>query len=180
MSGGDTIQQRNLIPEVYQADGTWRELSTASLFLPYYPFMFVAPNGLVFAAGPSPTTYWLDPSGTGKWTNGPRSAFGVRDYGSAVMYDSGKVLIVGGSPSNAAPTRTAEVIDLNAGTAAVWRPVGLMSVGRRQLNATLLANGQVLVTGGSNGTGFNPPPMSDAVPSTNSACSRVRGTSPAG
>ena len=55
------------------------------------------------------------------------------------------------------------MIDLNAGTAAEWRPVGSMAVGRRQLNATLLANGQVLVTGGSNGTGFNPPPMSDAV-----------------
>lgn len=38
-----------------------------------------------------------------------------------------------------------------------------MSVGRTQINATLLANGQVLVTGGSNGTGFNAPPTGDAV-----------------
>jgi len=36
-------------------------------------------------------------------------------------------------------------------------------VGRTQLNATLLANGEVLVTGGSDGTGFNAPPTSDAV-----------------
>jgi hypothetical protein len=33
-----------------------------------------------------------------------------------------------------------------------------MSVARRQMNATLLADGTVLVTGGTNATGFNSPP----------------------
>jgi hypothetical protein len=46
------------------------------------------------------------------------------------------------------PFASAEVIDLNAAKPA-WRPVAPMSVGRRQLNATLLPDGQVLVTGGT-------------------------------
>jgi len=157
LSGGDTAQATNLIPEVYQTNGTWRELSTASLYLPYYPRAFVTPTGGVFVAGPSQTTYFLDPSGTGRWTAGPSSLFGDRDYGSAVMYDSGKIFIVGGGT----PTATAEVIDLNAGGS--WRSVGSMAVARRQSNATILADGKVLVTGGTNATGFNNAPSSDAV-----------------
>jgi hypothetical protein len=159
MSGGDTAQQRNLIPEVYQSNGTWRVLSTASLYLPYYPMAFVAPaSGNVFVAGPSQTTYFLDPSGTGHWTAGPSSQFGERDYGSAVMYDAGKIFMVGGG----APTATAEVIDISAGT-GTWRYVASMAVPRRQSNATILADGKVLVTGGTNATGFNSPPSNAAV-----------------
>ena len=159
MSGGDTAQQRNLIPEVYQANGTWRVLSTASLYLPYYPMNFVTPTGAVFAAGPAQTTYFLDPSGTGHWTVGPSSAFGTRDYGSAVMYEIGKIFMVGGGDP---PTATAEVIDINGGTSA-WRSVASMAVARRQGNATILADGKVRVTGGTNASGFNGPPSNAAV-----------------
>jgi Domain of unknown function (DUF1929)/Kelch motif len=159
MSGGDTAQQRNLIPEVYQANGTWRVLSTASLYLPYYPFAFVTPTGSVFAAGPSKATFFLNTTGTGHWTAGPSSSFGSRDYGSAVMYDVGKIFMVGGGDP---PTATAEVIDINAGTGA-WRSVASMAVARRQSNATILADGRVLVTGGTNASGFNGPPSNAAV-----------------
>ena len=159
MSGGDTVQQRNLIPEVYEANGTWRVLSTASLYLPYYPMNFVTPTGTVFAAGPAKTTYFLDAAGTGHWTAGPSSHFGTRDYGSAVMYETGKILLVGGGDP---PTATAEVIDVSGGTGA-WRSVASMAVARRQSNATILADGKVLVTGGTNAPGFNSPPSSSAV-----------------
>jgi hypothetical protein len=157
LSGGDTAQVTNLIPEVYQTNGTWRELTTASLYLPYYPRAFVTPTGGVFVAGPSYSTYYLDPTGTGKWSLGQPSHCCDRDYGSAVMYDAGKIFIVGGG----GPTATAEVIDLNAGTG--WRFVAPMAVARRQSNATILADGKVLVTGGTNVTGFNTAPTSDAV-----------------
>jgi WD40 repeat protein len=167
MSGGDTAQMRNLIPEVFQpggTTGTWRVLSTASKNLPLYPMPFVAPDGRVFVAGPTQATYFLTPSGTGGWVNGPTRATGSRDYGSAVMYDAGKILMVGGG----APLATAEVIDLNAGSG--WRTLSsstnttmTMSVARRQSNATLLADGKVLVTGGTNATGFNNPPTDSKV-----------------
>jgi hypothetical protein len=63
---------------------------------PLYPRLFVAPDGRVFAAGPDEATYYLNTSGTGSWTGGSVSKV-ARNYGSAVMYDAGKILIVGGN-----------------------------------------------------------------------------------
>jgi len=51
------------------------------------------------------------------------------------------------------PTRTAEKIDLGA-TTPVWQSIAPMAIGRRQLNATILADGTVLVSGGSSQCGF--------------------------
>ena len=67
------------------------------------------------------------------------------------MYADGKILVVGGGDP---PTNTAEVIDLNQ-PSPTWRAVAPMSIARRQLNATLLPDGNVLVTGGTSGPGFN-------------------------
>ena len=143
----------NPLPQVWQsATGTWRDLTSAQLALPLYPFMFLAPNGLVFNAGPELTTRYLNTAGTGAWTVVANRTFNAeRDYGGAVMYEPGKILTVGGADP---PTNTAEVIDLNAGVPA-WRAVGSMSVARRQMNTTVLPDGKVLVTGGTSGPGFN-------------------------
>jgi hypothetical protein len=159
VSGGDTAGKINLIPEVY-APGTdkWRPLTSASRNVPYYPMMFVAPDGRVFYAGPERATAFLSTGGKGLWTDGPQRTFGMRDYGSAVMYDAGKILVVGGGDP---PTASAETIDL-AG-AGVWTPIASLNVARRQVNATLLADGKVLVTGGSDAAGFNTAPTSSAV-----------------
>lgn len=158
ISGGDTAGVSNLIPEVWQ-NGTWRALTTASRNLLLYPMMFAAPDGRVFMAGPGQEALYLSTVGTGAWSSGPISSFGIREYGSAVMYDAGKILLVGGG----SPTATAEVIDLNAGAGAAWRNVAPMAVARRQLNATLMADGTVLVTGGSNAAGFNSAPTDSKV-----------------
>ena len=160
ISGGDTSGTRNLIPEVWQ-NGTWRKLTGASRSVPYYPMMFAAPDGRIFMAGPEVRSMWLSTSGAGVWTAGLQHAVPVdRSYGSAVMYDAGKILVMGGGNT---PTATSEVVDLNGGTGAPWRQVGSLSVPRRQLNATLLADGSVLATGGSNATGFNVYPTDSRV-----------------
>jgi PKD repeat protein len=125
-------------------------LSNASLILPYYPRTFLAPNGKVFYAGELPTSRYLDPNGSGSWTTVATRLYGMRDYGSAVMYDDGKILYAGGGRT----TNTAEVIDLNA-AAPAWQWTGSMAFPRRHLNATVLPTGEVLVTGGTSGTGFN-------------------------
>jgi hypothetical protein len=160
ISGGDTAAAVNAIPEVWQSTGGWRALTGATREVAYYPMMFVAPDGRVLMAGPAQQNLYLNTAGSGGWSTGPRSNFGNRDYGSAVMYDAGKILLMGG---NGTPTNTAEVIDLNAGAGAAWRYVQAMSVARRQLNATLLADGTVLVTGGSNAAGFNSSPTDSRV-----------------
>jgi galactose oxidase-like protein/Kelch motif protein len=119
--------------------------------------MFQAPNGRVFYAGWSQTSRYLDPQGPGSWTVVGNSIYGDREAGTAVMYEPGKVLIVGGgggrlSPGSL-PTRTAETIDLTSGSQ--WQSTGSMAFARRHLNATLLPTGEVLVVGGTSGTGFN-------------------------
>ncbi len=160
----------NPIPQVWQdTTGTWRDLSGAPQgnypeWADFYPFLYVAPNGRIFDAGPQQTSRYLETAGTGHWTDVADSALTYRDYGSSVMYGDGKVLIVGGNPRepdpNAPPTlipsASAEVIDLDAVTPA-WRSVTAMSVGRRHLNTTLLPDGKVLVTGGSSSPGFDDP-----------------------
>jgi hypothetical protein len=148
----DDIVGVNNLPQVFEvATGSWRSLTNARLNQDLYPQMLLAPNGRVFNPGPSATTRYLDTAGAGTWTVVGTRPGGYRDYGSAVMYADGKVLVMGGGDP---PTSTAEVIDLNAPSPA-WRAVGSMEFPRRQLNALLLPDGSVLVTGGTSGSGFN-------------------------
>src|SRR5438105_9617392 len=53
------------IPEIWNGS-SWRQLTTASLGLEYYPRNFVAPDGRVFYAGEEQPSRWLDVTGTGK------------------------------------------------------------------------------------------------------------------
>jgi hypothetical protein len=135
------------IPEVRKTDGSMRTLTTASLDLPLYPWMDVAPDGRVFYSGPDQTLRKLDPAGAGSW-----QSFGQRDsidrtYGSHAVYDIGKTLVAGGGGSS----NDARVIDINGATPQV-SATSPMAFGRRQHNLTLLADGSVLATGG-NSTG---------------------------
>jgi len=166
LSGHDTNLAVVTIPEVSTPTG-WRKLTSAPLAIPapYYPPAFVAPNGKVFLAGfddrngVAQASRYLDFTGTGQWTTVGSRNEPHRILGTAVMYAPGKILYVGGGNGVAtrydgAPTASAEVIDLNK-TSPVWRTIAGMQYARRQLNATLLADGSVLVTGGTSGPGFN-------------------------
>jgi WD40 repeat protein len=155
VSGTVTEGQVNRMPEVWNAAGGWRPLSRAKLSLPLYPWMHLAPNGKVFYAGPERTTRYLDTRGAGRWTTVAYTNFGDRHQyeGTSVMYEPGKVLIVGGG--NPA-TASAEVINLNALTPR-WRYTNAMLSRRRYPNATILPDGKVLVTGGSSSSAFSDP-----------------------
>jgi hypothetical protein len=151
-SGSSTPGVNNTLPQVYMAaTGTWRDLTGATMGLPLYPMLHLAPNGKVFMSGPDPVTRYLDTSGLGAWTTvGTTKYGGGRDYGTSLVYDYGKILLLGGG----APTATAEVINLNAVTPA-WKAVPSMAYARRQVCAVIMADGQVLVTGGTATPGFN-------------------------
>jgi Domain of unknown function (DUF1929) len=169
VAGKDTTKTVVKVPEVWE-NNQWVTLPGASLILPYYPRDFVDPkDGRVFMAGERVQSRWLDvdaagPGGRGLWTTGPTHIWGFnRDYGSAVMYDTGKILYVGGGgytgwdtpdAKSGTPTATAEMIDLLA-TSPTWGSAGSMAQPRRHLNATVLPDGTVLVTGGVSGGGFN-------------------------
>src|SRR6478735_7447268 len=137
-------------PEVRTLSGALRTLSTASLSLPLYPWMDVAPDGRAFYSGPDQTLRALDTTGTGTWqTLGQRDSIN-RDYGGHAIYDVGKMLVAGGGPS----TTDARVVDFNSATPKVTATAPMAS-GRRQHNLTVLADGSVLATGGnSSGAGL--------------------------
>jgi Domain of unknown function (DUF1929) len=165
----------NPIPEVWQpnaANGShWRELSTASKTMPLYSAIYmVPPNGEVYLAGcgdiragasvdpeawfvTNPAgTWYLNTSGTGSWRPGPSHRLNrSREYGTSALYDRGKILVVGGGDP---PTNTCEIIDLNM-AAPAWQWTSPMQFARRQCNATILPDGKVLVTGGTQSGGFN-------------------------
>jgi hypothetical protein len=132
------------VPEIWDG-AAWRRLTTASLSLPNYPRTFVAPDGRIFYAGTQQQSRFLDVTGTGTWTLGPLRKLSARSYGSAVMYEPGKILYVGGGTP---ATNTAEIIDLNQ-PSPQWQYTGSMAFNRWQTNATILPTGEVLVTGGT-------------------------------
>jgi NPCBM/NEW2 domain/Domain of unknown function (DUF1929) len=151
-SGSITPDTFNEIPQVWGGQsGGWRNLSGAQAKLSYYPWIFQAPDGRVFNSGPSTAMAWMTTSGTGTETYaGNRDAVDFREYGSSVMYQPGKLLVIGGSDP---PVASTTKIDLNQNAKLEAGPN--MAFARRQLNATILPDGTVLVTGGTNGVGFN-------------------------
>jgi hypothetical protein len=170
MAGRDSASKVVTTPEIWE-NNKWVQLTNPTLQVPYYPRNFVAPNGRVFYAGERVVSRYFAPDqvtskGRGVWisTQFPHVWPFNRDYGSAVMYDAGKILYAGGGgnpiwgqtsdPKATLPTQTAELIDLNKSSPA-WTSTGSMNSRRRHLNATVLPNGQVLVTGGTSAGGFN-------------------------
>lgn len=144
LGGSDENKVQNTLPEVWSRNQWW-ELPDASRLVPWYPWIFQAPDGRVLMAGPDNATLTLRTSGRGWWEPLSNRLGGERKAGTAVMYEPGKVLVLGGDNAK----RSAEVLNLNAGTA--WQFTDSMHYGRRHANATILANGHVLVTGGHTG-----------------------------
>ncbi|HEX3990722.1 MAG TPA: galactose oxidase-like domain-containing protein, partial [Acetobacteraceae bacterium] len=159
--------QNNPIPQVWDGTG-WRELaafpgdgSPTPAPIELFPCLHVIPDGRVFMSGPAARSYFLDTGGAGKWTllegNGGIRDNMRRDYAPSVMYDVGKIIYIGGGNDQGpqqTPSAEVEAIDLTVPNPA-WRPIKPMHFARRQHNATLLPDGTVLVTGGTQGAGFN-------------------------
>jgi hypothetical protein len=113
--------------------------------------MFVAPNGQVFYAGDLSESYYINTSGTGS-TGAGFSSCCTRDYGGIAMYDVGKIIKTGGDNPG---FTTAEIIDLTQ-SSPQWTNTAPMHFPRRQMNLVIMANGQVMASGGSSGPDFNP------------------------
>jgi WD40 repeat protein len=166
MAGRDETGEVIRTPELWNGS-SWAQLTGAGpLEIPYYPRNFVDPRraAQVFYAGERVLSRWFSYAGSGSWSPGPEHIWKFnRDYGTAVMYDTGKILYAGGGgdtgwntpdPKSGVPTDIAEKIDLNQATPS-WQSAGTMSSPRRHLNSTVLPDGEVLVTGGLSAGGFN-------------------------
>jgi galactose oxidase len=148
IAGSTESAAYNSLPQVYSTtSGTYRDLTGAVRSHYYYPRFHVAPNGMPFMTGPGQWTGYFNTAGPGARTFVANSkAADIRTYGASVMYLPGKILSVGGVFPNA--IATAEVIDLNVAS-PTWRLVAPMKYRRRHLNATLLPDLQVLISGGT-------------------------------
>ena len=191
----------NQLPQVWEpANGRFRNLTSATKRLPYYPMVFAVPDGRVLYTGPTLTPHWivyplepyqnplvpdqdetarttkhLSTVNAGSWeTTSVANATRVDlnnfhgHYASAVMYqkslsEPGKVqiLVIGGThpgdpsvPQDPDTVATVEKIELPAADPMIpshWTTSPTMNLNhKRQVHtATLLADGTVLVTGGS-------------------------------
>jgi large repetitive protein len=132
-------------PEVRQQNGSFRLLSAAgtSGFDSNFPRNFLAPNGSVFGYDTSGRMYNINAVGTGSLVaQGQLPSANAGWTSGAAMFRPGKILQMGGN-SNAAT-----VIDIT-GPYPVATPTQSMSTKRMWVSATVLPDGKVLATGGS-------------------------------
>lgn len=134
------------LPEIRATSGQFRTLSTAGTgglnFM--YPRNFIAPDGRVFGYDSNGQMYYVNTSGTGTLTS-LGALLPAANRGSdatAAMFRPGRILQFGGASNGAV------VIDIN-GASPTITATQAMSSQRRLANATILADGQVLATGGS-------------------------------
>ncbi len=160
-AGGDENGQPNRQQQILK-NGAWANITDFNN-LPFYPRMHLTLNGDFFMSGPLNLTQFLRPTGTPLgWAplqpdgrrnrdNGDLNA--LQEYGCSVFYrtttqDPSLLWVGGGIP----PTERAKTINLkNQG--AGWQNAASMKFRRRQHNATMLPDGTVLVTGGTQGDG---------------------------
>ena len=131
-------------PEIRARDGSLRLLTGANTstldFM--YPRNFVAPDGRVFGYDSNGKMYFVNPSSGTLTMAGQFGSAYTRATASAAMFRPGRILQFGGNSNGAI------VIDIT-GASPVVTPTQSMSSQRQWVNGTLLADGKVLATGGS-------------------------------
>jgi galactose oxidase len=130
-----------------------------------HPRGFVAPNGKVFVAGPTPNMRWYDPNannGDGSSSfAGKRGDDGFATNNVTVMLEPGRILSAGGNPNynetgslQSVSSANAYLIDIN--NAVGTKKLAAMKSPRAYANGVVLPDGQVFVVGGvPHGKGFD-------------------------
>jgi galactose oxidase len=169
MPNGDVFlgygRSSNLRSDIYRSGtNTWQNLSGINLTgitgtgletPDLYPYLHVSPRGTIFHSGATTTMHELNVSGNGTTTVKGNRATGevYRQWGSAIMVDKGKLMLVGGTPQQTTPgsLKSAVLIDINSETPVATR-LPDMNYTRTYHSTILLPNGEVFVAGG-NGNG---------------------------
>jgi Domain of unknown function (DUF1929)/F5/8 type C domain/Glyoxal oxidase N-terminus len=127
-----------------------------------YPILHLLGDGRVLVTGNGSRYFDAnDPTMAGHFLGYPSGFFGPNPGSSkyaqsSAMYDtaSGKILVMGGTPGiGGAPIKDA--VAANTSIAQPWTAVGQMKFKRKFHTATILPDGKVLVSGGTQCTGGN-------------------------
>ena len=131
-------------PEIRDTNGVFRLLSGANTsgldFM--FPRNFIAPDGRVFGYDSDGRMYYVNTGGSGAVASVGQFGGPTGSDSSAAMFRPGRILQFGGNSSGAL------VIDINGASPTVTTTQSLSSR-RRLVNATVLADGKVVATGGS-------------------------------
>ena len=136
-----------LTPEVYRQGTGWRTLWGATSDAAFgaggwfFPRAFVAPDGRVFVLGHNGKMFYLDPAGNGTITQLMQQTLSSTAQLPALMFAPGKILSVRSQ-------QQVIVVDLSGQQPAIT-PTANISQLRFWSNTTVLADGKVLLNGGS-------------------------------
>ncbi|HEU5294937.1 MAG TPA: carbohydrate-binding domain-containing protein [Burkholderiaceae bacterium] len=137
----------NATPELYDPATGWRILTGATNNAAYgtdnwyYPRTWSAPDGRVFVAAIGGRTFFVNPAGSGSISETPLTLAAGGYWYPAVMYQPGRILSVRQSAR-------VQTLDLNGATPTAAM-TGALSQDRVWSSATVMADGGVLVSGGS-------------------------------
>ncbi len=145
-----TVDTYSPTPEVRTADGSWRQLSSATNDYAYgrignawyYPRAWLNPEGSIFIVAHNGQMYKLDTSGLGNLLKYSNKTLKSEARLPSVMFAPGRILSVRNN-------QAAVVIDINGSGLPVITSAGNLAKDRKYGTATVLANGQVWVNGGS-------------------------------
>jgi hypothetical protein len=138
------------VPEYRQIDGTWRVLTSAHSEIAYgaignswfYPRAWLRPGGDIFVLGHTGNMFSLNVAGAGAIEKYSAKARPSSKSLPSVMFAPGKILSIRNQ-------KESQVIDINGVGEPVISPAGQLSSIRDWGSATVLANGQVWLNGGS-------------------------------
>lgn len=157
LSGLDELGQLTTLVETYTAGSGWSPIVGAEKFLELYPRLHLLSDGEVFVAGPGQDSEVLNPY-SGSWTFVGSMQNGPRYEGCSVQVppELDRFLATGGAADGVNATASTELFDFSAPEPG-WLPGPALHFARLHHNATILADGSILIVGGEEIAESKPP-----------------------
>ncbi|MGA9767576.1 MAG: galactose oxidase-like domain-containing protein [Blastocatellia bacterium] len=122
--------------------------------LPNYPFAHLGPDGNVLVVSGTDRNGLSYIPSTNNWVDSTTlDLIQSHNQGTSVMYDKGKIIVIGGVQGGD-PTSDTEVININT-SGSSWATASSMYFQRYYATSVLMPDGQVFIVGGSRCGGAN-------------------------
>ncbi len=140
--------------EILTPNGTLQRTTDLPLNVPNYPFAHLMADGTPFVVSGSDGKALTYNSSNGTWTAQPNlNLTQLHDQGTSVMYDRGKLIVIGGR-AGVGVSRETELLDFNVASPQ-WNPGIPMNFERYYATPVLMPDGKIFIVGGSKCNGAN-------------------------